>query len=513
MPAPKYITKNELLSILPSTRGHELSKIILDKEEYKYSDKFTIHCDIHGDTLRMVRDFVELKQCCGKCSVKNNNKSLIKKYNKEHLSSLFENISVLEDGRCHDKVKCNCKIHGDFTTTVITLIKSKTGNCKHCGYVLANSKKFLDRSPEYYLKKCIEKFGDTFEYPDNLKTIISSRSLINVKCKKHNRDFTYGLNNFLRPGSKPGCKLCSLESAKDNLPNGKVSNLETEIKDYIGSIYSGEILTSNRSLLPSKEELDIVLPEIKIAFEVNGIYWHSSLRKPKDYHKNKTDGAESIGYKLIHIYEDDWYNSKEIVKSRISNVLGKNNQKIYARNCTIKEISAKESLKFLELNHLQGAINSSIKIGLFYNDELVEVMTFSKLRKSLGNNSQDGSFELLRLASLKNTNIIGGANKLFKYFISKYQPKYILSFADRSWSNTNKNIYQKLGMTLVGNTIPGYYYYDVSTKITKYHRFNFRKDKLIKLGYDKSLTEFDITDKMGLLRVYNSGNLKFEWIK
>jgi hypothetical protein len=513
MPAAKYITKEELLTYLPNTNGYKSSILILNKDTYKYGDKFTIRCELHGDTNRMVRDFIELKQCCGKCIYKTNNQHLVKIYTKEYLSSLFENVSVLEDGRCKDKIKCTCKIHGNFETTVITLIKSKTGNCRPCGYILANSKKFLDKTSAYYIEKCIEKFGDKFEYPNNLKDITSCRSLITVKCKKHNELFIYGLNNFLRPGTNPGCKQCFYESSINNLPKCNTSNAENELVDFIKSIYSDEILTSNRTLLGNGQELDIVLPKLKIAFEFNGVYWHSSNRKPNNYHKIKTELAESIGYKLIHIYEDEWYNNKEIIKSRIFNMLGKNSVKIYARSCIIKEVSPKESSEFLNTNHLQGNVNGKIKLGLYFNDELISIMTFGKLRKALGVKNTNGSFELLRFASKLNTTVIGGANKLFKHFIKYYNPNYILSFADRSWSNSVNNIYTTLNMKQLKPTEPGYYYYEISTKITKHHRFNFRKDKLIKLGYDSKLTEFEITDQMGLLRVYNSGNLKFEWHK
>ena len=93
---------------------------------------------------------------------------------------------------------------------------------------------------------------------------------------------------------------------------------------------------------------------------------------------------------MIHIFEDEWLFKKEIVKSRLLNLIGKTPNKIYARKCEIKEISSKDSVKFLEENHIQGNVNSKIRIGLFYNDELVSLMTFGSLRKNLGPDSKGG---------------------------------------------------------------------------------------------------------------------------
>jgi hypothetical protein len=133
-------------------------------------------------------------------------------------------------------------------------------------------------------------------------------------------------------------------------------------------------------------------------------------------------------------------------------------------------------------------------------------MTFSKLRKNLKQNDIEGNFELLRFCNKLNTNIVGGASKLFKYFINTYNPLKIISYADRDWSDGG--LYQKLNMSPLQPTTPGYHWY--KSKI-KYNRFNFRKDLLVKQGEDPNLTEYEIMLKNGFYRVWNTGNLKYEW--
>jgi hypothetical protein len=133
-------------------------------------------------------------------------------------------------------------------------------------------------------------------------------------------------------------------------------------------------------------------------------------------------------------------------------------------------------------------------------------MTFGKYRKSLGKTAQINEYELLRFCNKLNYTIIGGASKLFNYFIKNYNPVKILSYANRDWSNGN--LYKILGFKLLNITEPGYWYYKGRIK---YNRFNFRKDILVKQGYDINKTEFEIMDSKGYLRVWDCGNFKFEW--
>jgi hypothetical protein len=191
----------------------------------------------------------------------------------------------------------------------------------------------------------------------------------------------------------------------------------------------------------------------------------------------------------------------------ILNKLGKTPRKIYGRKTEIKEITDNKLVRsFLNRNHLQGFVGAKVKLGLFFNDELVSLMTFGKRRVAMGKKSTNkDEYELLRFCNKLNTNVLGGASKLFNYFKNNYNPKEIATYADRSHSTGN--LYKQLGFDFISKTIPNYYYYD--RHCNKFNRFNFRKDKLIREGFDSNKTEFEIMDERGYLRVYNSGNLKY----
>ena len=218
-------------------------------------------------------------------------------------------------------------------------------------------------------------------------------------CKLCNNNFTISNNvlNYRIHLNKTICTSC--------MPL-YISSPEIEIANFLKE-YNISYETKNRSIC-DPYELDFYLPDSKIALEFNGVYWHSDLYRNKDYHLNKTNMCLKKNIQLIHIWEDDWNHKKEIVKSIILNKLNKTPNKIYARKCQIKEINDNRIIrKFLNRNHIQGFVGSKIKLGLYYNNELVSLMTLGNLRKSLGQKSEIGSFELLRFCSILNTSVIG----------------------------------------------------------------------------------------------------------
>jgi len=286
-----------------------------------------------------------------------------------------------------------------------------------------------------------------------------------------------------------------------------VSNDEINLLNFIKSIYNGEIIHNDTTLL-SGLELDILIPELNIAFELNGDRFHSDLYKTKQYHLKKTIECEAKGVRLIHIWLCDWLSKNKILKSQINNILGYTPNKVFARNCVIKEIDYTTAQLFLTQNHLQGTTISKWRYGLYHNTDLVQIITFGKLRKVTGRVHIDNSYELLRLCTKLDTIVVGGASKLYNNFIKIKNPNYILSFSNRDWSIGK--IYEKLGMKFKNYTPIGYFY---SNGKRKEHRFNHQKHILIKLGFDKNKTEYQIMSERGYYRIWNTGNGIYEYNK
>lgn len=303
--------------------------------------------------------------------------------------------------------------------------------------------------------------------------------LIKGKC---NHEWTIQPDNFLRKHTGSKCPICNpIITSKG----------ERQLADWLSNYVRIE---SNSRILYGKE-IDIYIPEFKLGIEYNGEYWHS--KKDKDYHLTKTIKAKELGITLIHVFEHEWLQKQEIVKSRLLSMLS-NSYKLGARNCTIKEVPFPK--EFLNENHIQGAGNNSkYNIALFYKELLVAVMTFSKPR--FNNNYE---YELIRYCSLTGINVVGGASKLLKYFIKTYNPKSIISYSDKRWSTGN--LYKQLGFKYLQTSSPNYFYYKGNEVITRYKAQKHRLDKLVPDHYDKSLTETEIMTNAGYLKVYDCGN-------
>ena len=272
----------------------------------------------------------------------------------------------------------------------------------------------------------------------------------------------------------------------------KRSSGELEICEFLTSLNVNFLCNKK----PVGEELDIYIPDKNLAIEYNGIYYHHEQFKCKLHHYNKTNNCEMNNIQLLHIFEDSWKENSDLIKSMIMNKLGLTPNKIYARKCNIKQISKEESRQFLIDNHLQGFIRSQLYFGLYYDDELVSLMTFNIPRFT-----KKYEYELVRFASKKYTNVIGGFSKLLSYFIKRYSNS-IVSYADRTYSIGS--VYENNGFIKTIVSKPSYWY--VVDKI-RVHRSMYRKAKLKQ--YDKSLSERQITDSIGIPRIYNSGTITY----
>jgi len=346
----------------------------------------------------------------------------------------------------------------------------------------------------------------------------------------------FDLNNYtkIRNKSKDGsveyimyeveCKVCGYKFGA-TLKNQKIicrncypvdntnSILQREMREFLSD--NNIIFRENDRQLIKPFEVDFYIKSHKLALELNGNYWHSEMGggKDKKYHLSKTQLCHRKDVKLIHIFEDEWMFKKEIIKSRLLNMLGKTKEKIYARKCIIKEVDNKTKKDFLEKNHIQGDSVDKIRLGLYHGDELVSIITFSKRRVALGGKDEKDSLELNRFCSKINTNVIGGFQKLLSHFIKNYEQKNITTYADCRWSGliSEDTIYQKSGFEFIGKTPPSFFYIDVKNYTNRKHRFSLAKHKLLELyGGDKSKTARELANEAGYDRIWDCGTLKFE---
>ena len=339
-------------------------------------------------------------------------------------------------------------------------------------------------------------FDKDFLIENKLNHVFNNK--FGFKCNKCGEETFVGLGG----GYLPSCKCSNYRG---------YSLIEEDVIKFLYEyIEEQDIHLNRRDILPTRLEIDMFLPNYNLAIEVNGVYWHSeSMGKYRDYHLFKTIKCEEKDIQLIHILDYEWLFKKPIIQSIILNKIGLNNSRIYARKCEIREIKDTSVIReFLDNNHIQGYTHASTSIGLFYNEVLVSIMTFGKNRFKKNSNE----WEMVRFCNLLNTNIVGGASKLFKYFNKNINVDNldIISFADRRFFNGD--LYKNLGFQFEKNTSPSYIYWK-NNKIL--NRMSCQKHKLHKIleNFDPIKTEYQNMLDHGFRRVWDCGNIKYIWKK
>lgn len=255
-------------------------------------------------------------------------------------------------------------------------------------------------------------------------------------------------------------------------------------------------------------ELDIVIPSHNIAIEFNGLYWHSFDRlenqEERLYHSHKTQLCKEKDIQLFHIFENEWQDKQLVWKDMIRHRLGLSETRVYARQCTIEKLSSQESQTFLNNNHLQGYRSAKVTLGLFYNDDLIAVMSFSKPRFS-----GKHQWELLRFCSRNGTVIAGGASKLFKHFVRNYEPTSVISYSNRRHSQGN--LYSNLGFEHSHVSPPSYVYWKKDVILSRYQTQKHLLSSVLE-DFDVSLSEAENMFRNGYRRLWDCGTDVYQWV-
>jgi hypothetical protein len=378
---------------------------------------------------------------------------------------------------CNEKVIITCPLHGDFLQ--IPAAHLQGSGCYVCG--LGKSSKLT--TPEF-IERARKKHKDRYDYSKTVYT--GALDDVIIICKIHG-EFNQKASNHLLGH---GCSAC-----------GRImSHSEVEIVDFLKE--QNIVVEQHVKSIISPKELDIYVPTHNLAIEYDGVYWHSETTGGKDrnYHLSKTTECEKSNISLLHIFDYEWENSSDIVKSIICSKLGIYTDKIYARKCTINEnLSSKKYREFCSVNHIQGYISSSIRYGLEYDGELVAVMGFRKNKKY--------SWEMARYCSKLNSCIVGGMSKLFNRFLCDHSPDKCVSYADKRYFTGST--YSNLGFVLSHTSEPNYFYFQPKSNYPDLKsRINYQKHKLKnKLTiFDNSLSEWENMKNNGFDRIWDCGN-------
>lgn len=455
---------------------------ILDDIEY-VSMKEDVYptCRKHGQFKICAYDFAHLRGC-PHCGRENRKKTQFKRkrrnmsfdefkaiaeplhnYKYEYVRDSFVNLK--------ERMKMICPIHGEFKQPPSSHLNGH--GCEKCGIIQRSLTQTI--TTEDYINKCTKIHNGYYDYtPTKYKGCYND---VEVICPKHGL-FSISAYSHLQGH---GCKKCGIEKLSTKLvkplsvfindaknahpydendyskvkyigakipieiicPNGHryfqtpnkhlcghgckycakiVSSYEMELHEFLKS-FDISFESSNRKILNNSKELDIYLPSYKIAIEFNGLYWHSSDKRGKLIHLEKTNECEQKGVRLMHIFEDEWLNKNCVVKSQIKRALDKLSETIDINQCRIKELNKEEVKLFITENDLVEYTKSSINFGVLYGNAIVSILSLLKI----GNNK----YKITHNCDRVNTKINNSFATLLNYFIQKYKPSEILIDIDR----------------------------------------------------------------------------------
>lgn len=474
---------------LTVTKEVEKAGYVLLEEYQGANDKMKMKCS-HGHIIDMSWNTFQQGHRCFECS---HNMTSIEDIKIQLEKEGYKLLSTeYKDNRTHLLSLCPNGHEWRFAWS-----KFKSGHrCGEC---------YRSTIPQYSIEHVKERL-EAEQYSLISNTYNGRNEKMQATCPKgHTWDFTWG---DFKAGIRCGhchrqSRLIPIESIKEVLrQEGRILGEQEICEHYKDSM---KIIEKDRLMITPKE-LDIYFPEHKVAVEYCGLYWHSDQheRMVSSYHRKKLDLCNEKGIRLITIFEDEWLEHKDICLSRIDNALGIATNKIYARNCEVKEIDNKEARKFLLRTHLQGAGNCKIAFGLFYKDTLVQVMTFGSLSRA---HTAKGKkvLELKRLSAELDAIIVGGAGKLFKCgkkYAKENGYEAINSYCDLRWGTGN--LYEKLEFVKINETKYTPHY---TNGIVRY-----RNQYLATNKKKEGITESEKSLKKGLYKIYDCGHQTWQYL-
>lgn len=452
-------------------------------------DKISIVCPEHGEFKQSPADHLR-GYGCPQCGVDMAAMKMMKPFDKL-LSELnevwggdfpyvFMDISEYCDDR--SKMTMYCPLHEEFISTPRLLLQKQ--GCHRCANTKGAQKSRLSQA--IFLRK-VQRIYREEPYDFSELNYVDSTTIVKVYCEKHG--YFEKMPSSLLAGE--GCAKCYREKYGG-------SKGETEVFSYLKDILPDVEITRHDWSLLSDDELDIVIPSLKLAIEYNELYEHSTAWLHRHYHVDKTNACNKVGYRLIHVWEDDWRYKKEAVKSLLHSVVARL-PVVFARKTTLDTVSTEAASAFLEANHIQGYSNSSVAYGLFYGREIVSVCTFVKRKYG---------WELNRHACRAGIRVLGALGKYMANFKRTHQGEgQLISFCDLSMFSGVS--YEKVGFVKDKLLKPDYKYLVVDTRK---HKLWFRRDHLYEFLGDKfnpSMSEVQNMESNGYYRVFDCGKIRY----
>lgn len=275
-----------------------------------------IICPVHGEFWQLKNNHLSGRGCrlCSNRARTTTVEEFIARSQKAHGENAFDYSKVKQFATSRDQVEIICRVHGPFLQ--IARDHMRGVGCQRCSIerTKITFSEFLERARAVH--------GDRYGYLEESWRV--DPQFITVVCPDHGPYQQNWQNHCIGMG----CSKCK----------SQVSKPEIEIFEALSLAIPESIRQSVRSVI-SPKELDIWIPELRLAVEFNGTAYHDksiwakSLRNTdiRSRELNKTMLCEELNIRLIHIWEDDyrrdsewWLNAilEAIAYARIEDIAG-----------------------------------------------------------------------------------------------------------------------------------------------------------------------------------------------
>lgn len=458
-------------------------------------DKINITCPVHGDFCQVPFNHLNgagCPQCAGR------GVDWVARFRAAH-GDIYD-YSKVGYTDYKQKVLIICREHGEFLQSPDNHYRGS--GCPQCkGGKIQRRKQmpvveFITRAKKIHNNK----FSYSPEQFSNLNT-----GIVTIGCPLHG---PFQQTPGAHLAGKVGCGKC----------NNTKSKQEQKVADYM-AIFT-PVVQRDRTIIGPKE-LDVYLPDHKIAIEYCGMYWHAHKdpadeKKNKLNHYNKYMACKALGIRLITVYESEWEQRQPQIKRLLRNAIGKSKGRLMARKCEVRVVPTAEARAFYEVYHPQGGNGGGYHYGLYWKGVLVACMRFAFGNNDRGAGAKNQSWTLGRYAT--RVTVSGAASRLFKAFVDDKKPEEVKSFSDNRYFGGG--MYSQLGFALEADVAPDYQVWSPKIGLQNkpyYQRRNLPKrvaEHNIDTTFDPttdSRTELEMTYLMGCGRMYDCGKKRWVW--
>lgn len=272
------------------------------------------------------------------------------------------------------------------------------------------------------------------------------------------------------------------------------STMEADMAKFIEDSYCGKLIRHHKL---QRLELDVYLPEAGIAFEFNGVHWHSEVRgRGKHAHITKVMRCVDAGISLIQIWEDDWCNRRRAAEHLILRKLGAIpcvGGEI--TTCAVGEECARE---FMESVHVHGFVEGSDYVAAKCGEEIQAVVVLQ---------TTENKIEIVRYAAA----VTGAFSTIIDAVTARAENmgmKTVIAHSDNEISSGNS--LSRSGFSRTSDISPGFKYLFRNIRIPQDSITRRDVCESLKMHYVESMGDSELAALNKLTRVWDSGKVRWK---